>query len=167
MGQGMDAARGLVHRGAEMMLRLFTFPAPVVIASTGHAMAGGAVLLLTGDHCLGLSGEYKIGLNEVAIGMPVPIFGLELARHRLDPRHFMAATALARIYDPAGALEAGYLHELARPEELAQRAMERARALAGALKAKAFARTKEQARGPIARHISETLDADLSGFTVG
>ena len=167
MSQGMDAARDLVRKGAEMMLRLFTFPAPVVMACTGHAMAGGAVLLLTADHCVGVEGAFKLGLNEVAIGMPVPIFALELARHRLSPRQFTAATILAHVYDPAGALDAGYLHELVPPAELEQRAMDRARALASTLKPRSFGRTKEHARGAIARHISETLEADLAKFTVG
>ena len=167
MGQGMDAARELVRRGARMMLRLFTFPAPVVLACTGHAMAGGAVLLLSADHCVGVQGEFKIGLNEVAIGMPVPIFGLELARHRLSPRQFTAATSLAMVYDPPGAKAAGYLHELVPPEELQQHALQRARTLAETVKTTAFVRTKEQARGAIARHIAETLEADLSQFGVG
>lgn len=167
MSKGMDAARDLVKAGAKVLLRLFTHPAPVVIAATGHAMAGGAVLLLTADHCVGTEGEFKIGLNEVAIGMPLPIFAVELARHRLGAQHFSAATGLARIYDPRGALEAGYLHELAPPDGQVDVALERARALAATLKPRAYARTKEQTRGAIARHVAETLDADLAQFTVG
>ncbi len=167
MTRGMDAAQDLVKAGAGVLLRLFTLPAPLVIAATGHAMAGGAVLLLTGDHCVGPEGEFKIGLNEVAIGMPLPIFAVELARFRLGAKHFAAATSLARIYDPKGALEAGYLHELAPPDDLLDLALERARALAATLKPRAFARTKEQARGAIARHVAETMDEDLSNFTVG
>ena len=72
----------------------------------------GAILLMASDVRIGAAGDYKIGMNEVAIGMPVPRFATEFADDRLSRRHLDAAIGLATIYDPAGAVEAGFLDEL-------------------------------------------------------
>lgn len=166
MTAGPEAMRELVLAGGALFLRLFTFPAPVVVACTGHALAAGAVLLTTADHVVGAEGAFKIGLNEVSIGMPLPIFALELARHRLGPRHLAAATLHARVHDPRAALEAGFLHELVAPEQLEQTALDRARALADALSPPAYQRTKASLRGAIARHVEQTLAEDIAAFAI-
>ena len=70
-----------------MLLRLFSFPQPVVVASAGHAIAAGALVLLAADTRLGASGAFKYGLNETAIGMSLPPFGMEMAKCRLSKRH--------------------------------------------------------------------------------
>jgi len=66
MRQGAETVRSLVTAGAELALRLYGFPRPVVAACTGHAIAMGALLLLCADARLGTEGDFKIGLNEVA-----------------------------------------------------------------------------------------------------
>src|SRR5215471_13701713 len=48
MGVGGDAAYMMVRTGFELAARLLSFPAPVVVACTGHAIAMGAFLLLSG-----------------------------------------------------------------------------------------------------------------------
>ena len=95
MNAGIEACRTLVRRGGELALRLYMFPQPVVIACTGHALAAGGVLLTAADHRVGATGEFKIGFNEVAIGLPLPIFLAELAEQRLSRRYLTAATFLA------------------------------------------------------------------------
>ena len=167
MQAGPDAARALVAAGARFLLRLYMFGAPVVLACTGHAMAGGAVFLLAADHVIGVDGPFKIGLNEVQIGMPLPVFAVELARARLSPAHLNAATALARIYSPAEAVEAGYLHQVVPPEQLAEQSLGLATVLAGALSPAAFLGTRTRLRGAVAAHVEETLAADLAEFSLG
>jgi len=167
MQAGPQAARDLVAAGARMMLRIYLFGAPVVIACTGHAMAGGAALLLAGDHCVGVDGEFKIGLNEVQIGMPLPVFAVELARNRLSPRHLTAATQLARIYSPQEAVEAGYLHQVVAVELLQQTCQGLAGLMAKGLSPQAFRGTRQRLRGALAAHIEATLEADLQGFSIG
>jgi enoyl-CoA hydratase len=159
-----EAARQLVTAGAELMLRLYGFPRPVVVACTGHALAAGAVLLLAADLRIGTSGEFKIGLNEVSIQMTLPIFAMELARARLSKRHFTGATTLARIYDPEGAKDAGFLDATAPAQSLYEAALDQARRLA-ALPAPAFRDTKNNERGAIIRFIRETLAADMAKLT--
>ena len=133
-----DAVRALVKEGALLTMRVYEFERPVVIACTGHALAAGAILLMAADVRIGSAGPFKIGLNEVAIGMPIPIFAAELARDRLSRRHVTAATALATIYDPQGALDAGYFDGVVEPDGVVDAALERAAALASTLNARAL-----------------------------
>jgi enoyl-CoA hydratase len=164
MLSGPEAARKLVTAGAELMLRLYGFPRPVVVACTGHALAAGAVLLLAVDLRVGASGDFKIGLNEVSIQMTLPIFAMELARARLSKRHFTCATTQAKIYDPEGAKDAGFLDATAPAESLYNVALDQARRL-GALSGPAFRNTKDNERSAIIRSIRETLAADMAGLT--
>lgn len=103
----------LVNAGARIALRLARYPGPVVIGCTGHALAMGGVLLLTADTRIGAAGDFKIGFNEVAIGMTTPDFLLGFARERLSMRHYLRATVQAEIYDPESAIDAGFLDRVA------------------------------------------------------
>lgn len=157
---GRAAAEPLVKAGARLFMRLYGFPRPVVAACTGHALAGGALLLLVSDVRIGADGAFKLGLNEVAIGLPLPVLVRRLAEDRLDARRRVEATLLATVYDPAGAREVGYLDEVVQPEALAERALERARALSR-LPPRAFARSKDAVRRASIEHIEAALDEDL------
>jgi enoyl-CoA hydratase len=110
---GADGVYKLLDAGAELLLRLYGGPLPVVAACTGHAIAMGVFILNACDTRVGTAGEYKIGANEAITGMNLPIFALELSRDRLNPAHLTRATVQGFIYDPAGAVDAGYLDMLA------------------------------------------------------
>lgn len=166
MNGGIDAVRALVRAGADLSMRLYELDRPVVIACTGHALAAGAILLMSADVRIGAEGAFKIGLNEVAIGMPVPVFATELARDRLSRRHLTAATVLATIYDPAGALDAGYLDETAAPDEVIDTALARAAQLAATCNPRAFAASRARLRGAVAAQVRATLDTDIGAFFV-
>ena len=110
--QGENAAEEatkLVHNGGKVMLRLFECPLPLVMACTGHALAGGALMLLCGDTRIGAQGEFKLGLNETAIGMVLPAFALALTKARVNPMHWTQSYIQSRIYAPHEAVDAGYL----------------------------------------------------------
>lgn len=160
LGGGGDAARGLVRGGAELLLRMFEFPKPVVVACPGHAIAAGALLLLAGDLRIGARGDGKIGLNEVAIGMTLPEFGMELARERLSKRHFLRATSQSDMYEPEAARDAGYLDQLVEPDALLDHAKAEAGRLAQ-LQQPAFCLTKRSAHGAVAKRIRDGLHGDL------
>src|SRR5262249_35287160 len=85
------AAREMFLDGFRLAERILSFPAPVVIACPGHAIAMGAFLLLSADYRIGVAGPHKIGANEVAIGLIMPFFGVEICRQRLAPAHFHRA----------------------------------------------------------------------------
>jgi len=157
-GDDLEKKAAMRNAGVEALLRLYLHPQPLVIACSGHAMAAGALLLLTGDHRIGADGDFKIGLNEVAIGLTLPIFGLELARDRLDPRALNAAVLGATVYDPAGAVAAGYLDQTEKPDTVLASALEAAQNMT-ALDAAAFGATKTLLRGETVAKIRATLPA--------
>ena len=158
--KGADAGRALVTSGAQLALQIARHPTPVVIASTGHALAMGAVLLTAADLRIGAAGAFKIGFNEVAIGMITPVFLLELARERLSKRHLHRATALAEIYDPEAAVDACFLDRVVVPEELPSVALEEAQRLAQ-LPRGAFVGTRRLLREETLQKIEATLDEDM------
>ena len=160
-----EGTRRLVSRGAELLMRLYLHPQPVVVAVTGHALAAGALLVLVGDVRIGADVPAKIGLNETAIGMALPQFAVELARDRLTPAALARATLGAEIYDPAGALEAGYLDRVVPADEVVGAAIAEANRL-GAYRAGAYARTKEVLRRATVDRVEAGTAADLAAFTV-
>jgi enoyl-CoA hydratase len=135
-----------------------------VAACTGHALAGGALVLLTADVRVGAAGAFRIGLNEVSIGLPVPVLAMELARDRIAPGELGRATLRAQIYTPEEAARVGYLDEVAPGTELLARAKEEAAKLGG-LSRMAFHETKKRLRGKTIERILSTIDADMAALT--
>jgi enoyl-CoA hydratase len=121
----------MMASGGRLAERLLSFPFPVLIACNGNAIAMGALLLNAADYRVGTSGEFKLGLNEVALGMTLPWFAIELARHRLTRRYFDICTVTGTMLDPDEARTAGFLDELVSADELAAATRERALALTG------------------------------------
>jgi enoyl-CoA hydratase len=164
MTAGIERTRALVGAGGRLLMRIFTHPQPVTVAVTGHALAAGALLVLSCDTRIGAAGPAKIGLNETAIGMGLPIYALELAQARLDPAHLTRAAVQAEIYDPEGAVAAGYLDEVVAADACATRAIDEARRL-GALPGSAYAHTKRGLRQAIADRVVAGIDADMEALT--
>lgn len=156
-----DSMRALVARGARMLLRLYGFGVPTVAACTGHALAGGALTLLACDVRIGADVPCKIGLSEVAIGMPLPRFAVELARDRLAVAHLTEATVTGAVYDAAGAAEAGYLDRVVAAEAVEAEALATAARLAQ-LRSGAVGRTKRNLRGAMIDEQIELLVGDLA-----
>ena len=165
MYDGPEALRRLVRAGAELLLRIQDFPRPFIAACTGHALAAGAMVLLAADYRIGVRGTFKIGLNEVSIGMTIPIIGVELARDRLSPRFLHRATALAEVFDPETARKAGYLDSVLDPDEFEERVFETAQHMIR-LKDPAFRETRAHLRRASRRIIESTLEEDLAGLVL-
>ncbi|HLT17733.1 MAG TPA: crotonase/enoyl-CoA hydratase family protein [Acidimicrobiales bacterium] len=164
MTAGPDRTRALVSAGARFLLRLYDHPQPVAVAVTGHALAAGALLVLSCDTRIGADGPAKIGLNETQIGMALPEFAVALAEARLSPTHLTRATIQGEVFDPAGALAAGYLDRVVPAEECEAVTIAEARRL-GALRAGAYAYTKSSLRRPMVERLLANLDADMATLT--
>ena len=121
-----DAGR-LVTDGGALFSRMFGSELPVLVACSGHAIAAGALLLLSADYRVGARGEFRIGLIETQIGMVLPRWAVELSRERLSVRHFQQATVGARVYDPDAAADAGFLDLVVPAEALTDAAVAEAR----------------------------------------
>jgi enoyl-CoA hydratase len=161
MAQGGDAMFDLLRAGVTLSRRIVDFDTPVVLAVSGHALAMGALLLLSADYRIGVQGNYKIGLNEVAIGMTLPYFGIALAKARLASTHVNKAVALAQIYDASGAVEAGYLDEAVSEEDLLPRAIAKAEQLS-ALNMNAYMHSKARVREDLNAALDAAFERELA-----
>jgi len=163
-GGGTDAA-AMLRGGFELALRLLEFPLPVVAACSGHALAMASFLLLSVDYRIGADGQYRIGPNEVAIGLVMPMTAVEICRARLDPVHFDRAVNSAEIFDPAGAVRAGFLDVVVDESELAAAASAKAAAL-GTLDLAAHAATKLRSRAASLAAIRRGYEEDEAFFAM-
>jgi enoyl-CoA hydratase len=95
------------------MSAFYLYPGPVVALVNGHAIAGGAVLMLTCDHRVATRDpRARIGLNEVALGVRYPPRVLRLVTDRL-PRPSLERVVLgADLFEPAAALALGLVDEI-------------------------------------------------------
>ena len=151
-----QAALAMLQGGFELTHRLLSFPKPVVIACTGHAIAMGAFLLCSGDHRIAAPG-YNIQANEVAIGMVMPYAALEVMKLRLTPSAYQQAVGLAKVYFGEAAQAAGWIDEIALPEAVLERAEESAREFAN-LHQRAHHESKLRARADALAGIRAGID---------
>lgn len=129
MTAGPKEAVALVTQGSTLARRLLSHPFPVIVACPGHAVAKGAFLLLSADYRIGVDGPFSIGLNEVQIGMTMHHAGIELARDRLRRSAFHRSVINGEMFDPQGAVDAGFLDKVVSAEELQGTALASARQL--------------------------------------
>lgn len=154
-----EGMRALVVAGARWLMRLYGFGMPTVAACTGHALAAGALTLLSCDVRIGADVPAKIGLNEVAIGMTLPVFAVELARDRLEETA-LTASVMGDVYDVAGAVAVGFLDRAVPEGEVLEAAMAEARRLSER-RTGAWAGTKRNLRGEMIERVLDGVVADM------
>jgi enoyl-CoA hydratase/carnithine racemase len=153
----------MVRAGFALAERLLSFPMPVVIACTGHAVTMGVFILLSGDYRVGAAGPYKIAANEVAIGLTMPRAAVEILRQRLAPAHFNRAATLAEPFSPDNAVEAGFLDRVVGAADLYDVAHGAAEA-AATLDLDAHLATKLRVRQHTLNAVRAAIDADNAEF---
>jgi enoyl-CoA hydratase len=156
-----DEIATTLRAGGNLVWRLFGFPRPVVAACNGHAIAQGGFTLLSADVRIGASGAFKIGLNEVVIGLTIPHYGIELSRHRLATPWFHHATTTGALYAPDDARTAGFLDRVVEPENVLTVAREEARRLT-TIDAAAHRGTKERVRAAALAAIRAGIDTEFA-----
>lgn len=161
LGGDTDGAIAMVRGGFELAARVQEIPAPVVMACTGHAVAMGTFLLLSGDYLLGAAGDYKLTANEVAIGLTVPWPAIEILRHRLTPAASDRAAITAEVFGTHNAVESGFLDRVVAPDELDAAALETANRLI-ALDRASYVATKKRRRECVVRAIRDGIARDLA-----
>jgi enoyl-CoA hydratase len=158
---GGPAATGMMRAGFDLAERVLSYPRPIVIACTGHAVAMGAFLLLSGDYRVGVAGPYKITANEVAIGLTMPRAAVEICRQRLTPAHFNRATVLAEAFQPDSAVEVGFLDRACQPADFWEAVRGIAAELAG-LDPDAHRATKLRVRKAAIAAVHDAIAADTA-----
>ena len=159
MTKSAESAKELVQRGSELSLRMLRFSRPIIIACSGHAMAKGAFLLLSADYRIGVDGDFKIGLNEVQIGMAMHHAGVAIAKSRLSEVYLTRCVSNAEIFQPKSALQAGFLDLVVKENELIPTAKAVAE-MFGKLHPKAHAETKLKVRKKHLVKIKNAIDKD-------
>lgn len=162
MKESMSSAMQLVEKGSRLSRRLLAFPYPVLVACPGHAVAKGAFLLLSADYRIGVDGDFKIGLNEVAIGMSMHDAGVEIARGRLAPVFFNRSVILAEMVSPQDAISAGFLDKVVSQEKFAPTVKFIAQAMTK-LDMKAHYNTKLKAREGLLSALDNAIEKDIGG----
>lgn len=158
-----EASHGMVRAGFELAERLLTYPKPVVVACSGHAIGMGAFLLLSADVRIGAEGPFKISAPEVAIGLTMPQAAIVLCRDRLTPPAFNRAMVVAEVHSPETAAAAGFLDRVVPGPDLLAAAHEVAAAL-GRLDLAAHAATKERVRREMLVALRAGIDADYAAM---
>jgi enoyl-CoA hydratase len=158
----VQPAIDMLKGGFELSHRLLSYPKPVVMACTGHAIAMGAFLLSSGDHRVAAP-AYNVQANEVAIGMTIPYAALEIMKLRLTPSAYQQAAGLAKIFFGETAIAAGWLDEIVLPDMVLSRAEEAARQFA-TLNQRAHAATKLRTRADALAGIRAGIDSMAAEF---
>ena len=165
-GGDVDRVIEMLTLGATLAERILGFQRPVITACPGHTVAAGAFMALAADLRIWTEGPFKIGLNEVKIGLTVPWFVIELARQRLNPAHFNRAVVSATMYDPAEAVTAGFLDRIVPADELRAASLDAAATLAE-LNPAAHAATKLRVRGNSLKAIRSAIETELTPEGLG
>lgn len=160
---GTDYLADFLPALEEMLRAVIEFPRPLVAAVNGHAIAGGCVLACACDRRLmagagedGRSG--RIGIPELAVGVPFPAMPLEVMRATLSPGGFRDLVYSGRTVGPEEAVDLGLVDRVVDPESLLDEARAEAERLAD-LPADAFAITKRQYWAPALDAIERHGDA--------
>ena len=159
--QGVEAIKNLVATGSRFTQRMLDFPYPVIVAVPGHCIAKAAFITLCADYAVGVEGNFKIGLNETAIGMTMHNVGIEIARYGLNKRFFHRSVFNAEMFGPLTAIEAGFLDLIVQEETLQDTAKHIAQQFTE-LDLKAFGITKRRANRHLVKLLGECIETDLN-----
>lgn len=159
--QPRRAIESFWHKFFDLNLALATSPVPVIAAVSGHAPAGGAILAIHCDYRIGARGAFRIGLNEVSVGLPVPDCIMLALEHLVGPRVAQRLGMTAQLLSMEEALGCGLLDELAEPGELMEQARAWGRRLAS-LPPLAMNRTRLLARARLATALHPAADARVA-----
>ena len=149
MRQFFEKLTGLVRRK-------FTYPKPEVYALNGHTVAAGFMMAAAGEYRVMTNGPAKIGLMEIEIGLAAPIGVVEMLNYLFDGHTAGSILLGGKLFTPDEALRMGMVDELAAPEDLLQRAVEKAQDL-GSKPSQGYRRLKRYLRQRVAEQM-KSLD---------
>jgi enoyl-CoA hydratase len=154
--KGVELGMTMVGRGFDLLVRLYSFPLPLIAACTGHCVAMGAFIVMACDSRIGSQGNFKISLPETAIGMELTPLLLALTTARISRQHMTRVALQSEVYNPEQAVEAGFIDEAVAAGLLDARTMEVALKLASLPQAQ-YAANKLSIRANTLRTMNDNL----------
>jgi enoyl-CoA hydratase len=154
--KGVELGMTMVERGFDLLVRLYSFPLPLIAACTGHCVAMGAFIVMACDSRIGSQGNFKISLPETAIGMELTPLLLALTTARISRQHMTRVALQSEVYNPEQAVEAGFIDEAVAAGLLDARTMEVALKLASLPQAQ-YAANKLSIRANTLRTMNDNL----------
>jgi enoyl-CoA hydratase/carnithine racemase len=139
-------------------------PIPIVAAITGHAPAGGTVLALFCDRRIVAQGNWKIGLNEVPVGLPLPPVIFAALQRLVGPRHAERLAVGGILVSPSEAAQVGLVDEMVAADQVVERAIACCEELL-ALPPEAMAITRHKARADLTGLFDGDIKPELEQAT--
>lgn len=124
-----------------LCMDLYTLPKLTIAAITGHAVAGGCILVLCCDYRFIAEGKKKMGLNEIKLGVPVPYLADCVLRQIVGFRNGREIMDTGEFYLPDESLKMGMVDQILPLEQVLTTAIEKAKSM-DALSRDAFAMIK-------------------------
>lgn len=147
-----------------LLRTLAASPIPIAAAITGHAPAGGTVLSLFCDWRVMAEGDFKVGLNEVQIGLPLPPVILAALRRLVGPLRAERLAVGGLLISPREALAVGLIDELAPADQVIDRALQWCRNRL-ALPAHAMTITRRRAHADLIAYFEQNLESELQSVS--
>jgi len=155
--EGPDYGRRFLPVLDEFLRAVLTLPKPAIAAVNGHAIAGGCILAAACDHRIMSEGNGRIGIPELAVGVPFPALPLQIMSARVADAALRDLVYTGRTVQIDEARAMGLIDEKCPSGMLMDRAMEVAQQLAS-IPAGAFALTKEAFYSPILERTRQLAD---------
>jgi len=156
---GPDYARRFLPVLDDFLRQVLTFPKPVIAAVNGHAIAGGCILAAACDRRIMTDGKGRIGIPELAVGVPFPALPMQIMAARVTDSALRDLVFSGRTLQVDDARAIGLVDEKCPDGMLMDRAHETARNYM-AIPARAFALTKEAFYGPILQRSEQLADVN-------
>jgi len=103
---------------------LATCPVPSVAALAGHSPAGGTVLASHCDYRVAAAGSFKVGFNEVQVGLPLPPTIMRAFADLVGTRRARQVAMQGHLITMDEAFEIGLVDELVPAEAVLDRTLE-------------------------------------------
>jgi enoyl-CoA hydratase/carnithine racemase len=143
-----------------MMCVMAACPVPMAAAITGHAPAGGTVLTLFADYRIVAEGDWKLGVNEVQVGLTLPPVIFLALRRLLGPHQAERLAVSGILISPSEALRIGLADEIVAPDRVIDRAVEWSQGIS-ALPQAAMTATRAQARADLVKLFEHSFANEL------
>lgn len=159
MSRFWDAFFGLLRT-------LATLDIPVIAALTGHSPAGGTVMAIFCDQRVMAAGDFRLGVNEVQVGMAMPPIIHVGVRRLVGDRQAERLCVGGLLIGPEEALRVGLVDEVVPPGQVVERALARAGALL-ALPPAAMSATRRLCRADLAAAFADPDIASVEAMNAG